>query len=86
MLLVAVFLKSIIMEDLLKLMDEFEKRNNTSISLDLCSDGSGTLKEFWDGDEIKSFENSSELFSFLEKGKLKMLDGRSVNPIEIVAQ
>jgi hypothetical protein len=74
------------MEDLLKLMDEFEKRNNTSISLDLCSDGSGTLKEFWDGDEIKSFENSSELFCFLEKGKLKMLDGRSVSPIEIVAQ
>jgi len=50
--------KSIIMGDLLELMQEFEKRNNTSISLDLCSDGSGSLKEFWGGDEIKSFENS----------------------------
>ena len=45
------------MGDLLELMQEFEKRNNTSVSLDLCSDGSGTLKEFWENDEIKSFEN-----------------------------
>lgn len=74
------------MGDLLELMQEFEKRNNTSISLDLCSDGSGTLKEFWDGDEIKSFESSFELRSFLANGKLKMKDGRSVKPIKIVAQ
>jgi len=73
------------MEITLKLMDEFEKRNNTSISLDLCSDGSGTLKEFWEGSEIKIFANLSELRSFLSNGKLKMKDGRSVSPIEIVA-
>lgn len=74
------------MEDLLELMQEFEKRNNTSISLDLCSDGSGTLKEFWDGDEIKTFKNSSELRSLLANAKLKMKNGRSVKPIKIVAQ
>lgn len=74
------------MGELLELMQEFEKRNNISISLDLCSDGSGALKEFWEGTEIKSFENSSELRSFLDNGKLKMKDGRSVKPIKIVAQ
>lgn len=72
------------MGDLLELMQEFEKRNNTSISLDLCSDGSGILKEFWDDEKIKLFENSSELRSFLANGKLKMKDGRSVKPIKII--
>jgi len=72
------------MGDLLELMQEFEKRNNTSISLDLCSDGSGTLREFWDKEEIKQFDNSSELRAFLANGKLKMKDGRSVKPIKIL--
>jgi hypothetical protein len=74
------------MGDLLELMQEFEKRNNTSISLDLYSDGSGILKEYWDGDEVKSFENSSDLRSFLANGKLKMKDGRSVKPIKIISK
>lgn len=74
------------MGDLLELMQEFEKRNNTSISLDLCSDGSGTIKEFWEGSEIRMFVNSSELRAFLANGKLKMKDGRSVKPIKVVTQ
>lgn len=74
------------MGDLLELMEEFEKRNNTSITIKLCSDGSGTINEFWDNEEIKSVNNSSELRSFLANGKLKMKDGRSVSPIKIVAQ
>lgn len=72
------------MEQLLALINEFEKRNNTSIYIQICGDGSCTLYEFWSSEEIKSFNQSEELYSFLSSGNLKMKDGRSVSPIEIL--
>jgi len=73
------------MNELFELMEEFEKRNNISVCLDLCSDGSGTIKEFWDNELIKNFDNKNELADFLRNGKLKLSeDGRSVSPIEII--
>lgn len=72
------------MEDLLKLMQAFEKRNNISIALDLCSDGSGILKAFWDDEEILDFSKSSELQEFLTNGRLKTKDNHSIKPIEIL--
>jgi len=73
------------MEDFLKLMEDFEKRNNTSVFLELCSDGSGCIKEFWDDEKIKKFDKISQLLEFLKNGKLKLADdGRAVSPIEII--
>jgi len=72
------------MEQLLKLMEDFEKRNNISISIDLCDDGSGMLKEYWEEDVIKTFDNSKELELFLSNGKLEMNKGRAVKPIKIL--
>jgi len=73
------------MDELFKLIDEFEKRNNISVFLELCSDGSGCIREFWDNEKIKHFDKVSELLEFLKNGKLKLAeDGRSVSPIEII--
>jgi hypothetical protein len=75
------------MEITLKLMDEFEKRNNISTTIEINSDGSGNLREFWDEEIIKEFDSLKDLNLFLLNGKLKLSeDGRSVSPIEIVAQ
>jgi len=74
------------MNYLLELMQEFERRNNTSIGLELFSDGSGQLKEFWEQEKIIEFKNSSELRSFLANANLKMKDGRSVKPIKILTK
>lgn len=72
------------MEGLLELMKKFEQRNNISVSLDLFSDGSGDLLEFWDEECIKAFSSLPELYHFLESGKLEMKDGHSTKPIKIV--
>ncbi len=75
------------MENTLKLMDDFEKRNNTSITIEINSDGSGNIREFWDEELIKGFDDINELNAFLLNGKLKLAeDGRSVSPIEIVSE
>lgn len=72
------------MIETLKLINEFEERNNISVSLVLHGDGSCFLQEFWDYEVIKSFDKIEELHTFLENGKLKKAkDGRSVSPIEI---
>jgi len=73
------------MENTLKLMNEFEERNNISTTLEINADGSGILREFWDEEIIKEFDNIETLVSFLSSGKLKLAeDGRSVSPIVIV--
>lgn len=75
------------MGDLLELMQEFEDRNNISTRLEINPDGSGILREFWDEEIIKVFDNVETLISFLANGKLKKAeDGRSVKPIEIVVE
>ena len=75
------------MEITLKLMNDFEKRNNISTTIEINGDGSGNLREFWDEEIIKEFDSLKNLNLFLLNGKLKLAeDGRSVSPIEIVAQ
>jgi len=59
------------MEDTLKLMKEFEQKNNTLISIEICSDGSGNIIEFWDGEIIKVFNNLKSLNLFLLNSKFK---------------
>ena len=53
------------MDTIIKLMNEFEKRNNISISLTLHSDGSGIVEEFWDREELFQFKNYSDLYENL---------------------
>jgi len=74
------------MEELLKLIDGFEKRNNLSIGVTLFGDGSGVIEEFWDNETIEHFENLSDLTSFLAEGQLEMKDGCSVSPIKILVK
>jgi len=72
------------MEELLRLINEFEERNNISTSLTLCGDGSSTLFEFWDDEILKSSNSQLELFDFLKETKYKQSeDGRCLSPVQI---
>lgn len=42
-------------------MIAFEQRNNISITLDLCSDGSGLIKEFWNEEVLFRFDTPEDL-------------------------
>jgi len=73
------------MKDTLKLMQEFETRNNINVTLEINSDGSGNVRNFWDEEIIKTFDSTDQLESFLANGKLKQFkDGYCARPIEII--
>ena len=75
------------MIETLKLINEFEERNNISVSLILHGDGSCSLQEFWDYEVIKSFDKIDELHIFLKNALLKKdKDGISVSPIVVVSE
>ena len=74
------------MKTTLKLINEFEERNNISVSLVLQGDGSCSLQEFWHCEVINSFDKIDELHTFLKNCNLiKDKDGHSISPIEVVA-
>jgi len=63
-------------------MNSFESRNNTSIVLVVCSDGSGEVREFWDSEEIESFKTNKDLSKFLLEATYKLSDnGRCISPM-----
>ncbi len=73
------------MKKTLKLMNEFEKRNNLSISLILETDGSCTLLEFWDSDVLKEFHTVEEMEVYLKDTQYLLNEnGRCVHPVQIV--
>lgn len=72
------------MEELFQLMDEFERRNNISIFLNLFSDGTGQVLEFWDDDVVFTFESTTQLQKFLKEGRLKLKNGLSVKPVQVI--
>lgn len=74
------------LKPILKLMKSFEKRNNISITLLLCSDGSFGIEEFWENDML--FEGDlKQVNVFLEHTKYKLAnDGRCLDPVEIEEQ
>jgi len=76
------------MKEILILINNFEKRNNISISVVLHGDGSGSIQEFWDYDEIKTFENEEQLIAFLSIAELEKdtKDNRVHKPIKIVKE
>ena len=58
------------MEKLLKLLNEFEERNDISTNLIIFSDGSNLLEEFWTGDTLHGFDTIKNLKKFLKRGVL----------------
>jgi len=74
------------MENLLELMRAFEKRNNISIYIDLCSDGSCGVKELWhDGSLNNNISNIKELYEFLKNTNYELSsDGICLSPVIII--
>lgn len=73
------------METILKLISEFEKRNNMSVSLTIHSDGSGMLEEFWDREELFQFDGIIDLCGKLSKISYELDEsGRSYSPVRLI--
>lgn len=69
--------------ELLQLMKDYEERNNISVYLALCSDGSGDVLEFWNDNELESFDNEDQLISILQNSTYKKGEnGYCITPIE----
>lgn len=71
------------MEELLKLINDFEQRNNISTRLELFSDGSGCICEFWEENErLEGFSNTDELINFLKNTRYKLdEEGSCISPV-----
>ena len=74
------------MEKTLQLIKNFEKRNNISIAVTFCGDGSGRVSEFWDYEELKEFKTIDELHKFIMNTQYKLADedGRCLSPVQEV--
>jgi len=74
------------MEKTLQLIKNFEKRNNISIAITVMGDGSGTVSEFWDYEELKEFKSIDDLQGFLKNTQYKLADedGRCLSPVQEV--
>lgn len=72
------------MHDILFAIKEFEKRNNISLVIELCSDGSGSVKEFFSVDqELETFDSPEDLLYILETVNYKKDEkGLCVSPVE----
>lgn len=69
------------LEKIFMLIENFEKRNNTSITLRLNGDGSGSVEEFWEQDELKTFDNKDELIKVLAETQFELDEnGLCYNP------
>jgi hypothetical protein len=72
------------MKDTLKLIKDFEVRNNISVALTIYGDGSSELREFWMDEVLKTSQTIDDLHQFLneinyKKGK----NGRCLSPVQI---
>lgn len=72
------------MEKIIELTQQFEKRNNLSVTVCIHTDYSGNVEEFWDGEKLFSFNDLTEL-----KYKLKSInykknsEGICLSPVQI---
>ena len=53
------------MEKFLGLINDFEKRNNISIYVEIHADGSSCVLEFWRDEKLTSAHSTEELYKFL---------------------
>lgn len=73
------------MEKITQLIKNFEKRNNISIYITHCSDGSGTVYEFWEDEELKKFNGVLGLTKFLQDTQYELAeDGKCISPVTAV--
>lgn len=71
--------------DLKQAMQDFEKRNNISITVTYYSDGSCGVEELWDGELLNESETLFNLVDFLNKTKYKLSkDGRCISPVQVI--
>ena len=71
------------MKDTIQLSKDFEKRNNISIAIKLYSDGSGTVNEFWDDEQLTNFNDEEELHEFLKNINYKLDEnGKCFSPVQ----
>lgn len=72
------------MEELLKLLNDFEERNNISVHMELCSDGSGTLREFWHEELLINFPVADDLIGYLINTSYELNEaGECISPVKI---
>lgn len=65
-----------------KIMQEFEKRNNISIYLEIHSDGSGQAYEAWHETSLIEFSTEMQMLHFLRKTKYKLDErGLCISPV-----
>lgn len=70
-------------DNILFALKAFEKRNNISAAIEICSDGSGNILEFWDDGHLERFNTPEELFSILETINYKKDErGICISPVE----
>lgn len=73
------------MEEILKLLKDFEIRNNMSIAVRLYADGSGVVEEFYHYDELIEFRNAEQFEVFLKETQYKKdANGLTISPVVIV--
>lgn len=73
------------MEKTLQLVKNFEKRNNLSIVIHLCSDGSGEIRDYWDDDVLETFDSIDDLHKTLKDTQYELAEnGRCLSPVRKV--
>lgn len=73
------------MEEFLKNLNAFEERNNTSAMVLIHSDGSASIKEFWDSEELAGFKDVDSLNKYLKETQYKLSEnGRCISPVQVV--
>ena len=72
------------MKELLKLIQQFEERNNISTTILFHSDASGQIVEFFDEEELTMFSSIDELYTFLKKTSYQLDEnGRCYSRVRI---
>jgi hypothetical protein len=72
------------MEEFIQLVKDFEARNNISIVVQIYSDGSSVVEEFWSEEHLYEGEAIDDLMTFIRdtEYKLDKNDGRCLSPAE----
>lgn len=70
--------------DLKQAMQDFEKRNNISITVNFYSDGAFAVEEFWDNEVLNESETLFNLVNFLKETNYKLAeDGTCISPVQL---
>jgi hypothetical protein len=72
--------------NIIELLSKFEENNNVSAELQIFTDGSGEVAEFWDEDTFFEFENLTEFKWACKNYLLKKDDSGRVftaDPVEV---